>query len=143
MKDVNKITELIIGAAIRVHKELGPGLLESAYEVCLCYELDLLGVKFKRQLPVPLIYKGINMDVPGFRADVLVEKTVLIDNKAITKLEPIAEAQMITYLKLLKIHVGLIINYHVLVLRDGIRRIVYKYQDSFSASSASSAVQFS
>jgi GxxExxY protein len=119
----NKITGEIIGAAIEVHKVLGPGLLESAYEECLCHELGLRGVAFERQVPLPLEYKGIKLDC-GYRLDLVVEDHVIVELKSVNKIDPIHEAQLLTYLRLKKERLGLIINFNVAVLKDGVRRIV-------------------
>ena len=119
----NEISGKIIGAAIEVHKHLGPGLLESAYEECLCRELDLRGIDFKRQVPLPLNYKGLKLDC-GYRLDLLVEDKVIVELKTVEAIAPIHEAQILTYLKLRDIRLGLIINFNVPLLMDGIRRIV-------------------
>lgn len=118
----NEITRKIIGAAIEVHKHLGPGLLESAYEECLCCELDLRGIKFQRQVPLPLNYKCIKLDC-GYRMDLLVEDKVVVELKTVEAIAPIHEAQMLTYLKLRDIRLGLIINFNVRLLVEGIRRL--------------------
>jgi GxxExxY protein len=115
----NDISGKIIGAAIEVHKKLGPGLLESAYEECLCCEMELRGIEFKRQVPLSLNYKGIVLDC-GYRLDLLVEDKVIVELKSIEGLEPIHEAQMLTYLKLRNAWLGLIINFNVI----GVRRLV-------------------
>ena len=119
----NDISGKVIGAAIEVHKMLGPGLLESAYEECLCREMQLRGIKFKRQVLLPLKYKGAVLDC-GYRLDLLVEDRVIVELKSIECLEPIHEAQMLTYLKLRNAWLGLIINFNVIMLKDGIRRLV-------------------
>ena len=119
----NDISGKIIGAAIEVHKKLGPGLLESAYEECLCCEMQLRGIEFKRQVPLPLNYKGVVLDC-GYRLDLLVEDKVIVELKSIEGLEPIHEAQMLTYLKLRNAWLGLIINFNVIMLKDGVRRLV-------------------
>lgn len=119
----NEISGKIIGAAIEVHKKLGPGLLESAYEECLCRELHLRGIEFERQVPLPLNYKGIDLDC-SYRIDLLVEDKVIVELKSIEGLEPIHEAQMLTYLKLRNAWLGLIINFNVMMLKDGVRRLV-------------------
>ena len=118
---VNQITEAIIGAAVEVHRGLGPGLLESTYEECLCRELTLRRIPFERQLPLPVEYKGLSLDC-GYRLDLLVAETVVVEIKAVEKLLPIHEAQLLTYLKLGGWKVGLLINFNVPVLRQGIRR---------------------
>jgi GxxExxY protein len=119
--ELNRITRLVIGAAIEVHRALGPGLLESAYEECLCHELALLGVRFERQHPLPIEYKGVRLDC-GYRIDLVVEDSVVIEIKAVACIEPIHEAQLLTYLKLGHWRLGLLINFNVPVLRQGIRR---------------------
>lgn len=119
----NDISGKIIGAAIEVHKKLGPGLLESAYEECLCCEMQLSGIEFKRQVPLSLNYKGVVLDC-GYRLDLLVEDKVIVELKSIEGLEPIHEAQMLTYLKLRNAWLGLIINFNVIMLKDGVRRLV-------------------
>ena len=118
-----ELTRSIIGAAIEVHRELGPGLLESAYEACLCRELSLRGLRFARQLRLPVTYKGETVDC-GYRVDVLVEDAVVVEVKAANELCPIHEAQLLSYLRLGGWKVGLLINFHVPVLRDGVRRLV-------------------
>lgn len=119
-----QLTETIIGAAIEVHRELGPGLLESAYEAALAHELELRGVRFARQKEMPVRYKGFLIEV-GYRLDLLVEDQVIVELKAVTEMHPIYEAQLITYMKLSKRRVGLLINFNVPRLKDGItRRIV-------------------
>jgi GxxExxY protein len=122
-EDLNKLTESIIGAAIEVHRELGPGLLETSYEICLRRELSLHGLAFQRQLPIPVMYKGVKLDC-GYRADIVVENSVLVDAKAIEALLPIHEAQLLTYLRLGGWKIGLLINFNVQFLKHGIRRRV-------------------
>ena len=124
---INEITQAIIGAAIQVHKILGPGLLESAYEACLAYELEKRGLHVERQKPVPVIYQEVKLDC-GFRVDLLVEGRVVVELKAKDMLHPIDEAQLLSYLRLLNLEVGLLINFHVLVLKDGIKRMVNNYR---------------
>lgn len=126
--EVNKITETIIGAAIEVHRTLGPGLLESAYEECLCHELTLRQVSFERQRPLPVKYKGIDLDC-GYRLDMLVSDLVVVEIKAVESLLPIHEAQLLTYLKLGGWQVGLLINFNVPVLKQGIRRRVLNLKE--------------
>ncbi|HUT73221.1 MAG TPA: GxxExxY protein [Armatimonadota bacterium] len=120
---INEITEQVIGAAIEVHRELGPGLLESAYEECLARELALRQIPFERQKAIPVTYKGRKFDA-GFRADMIVADQVLVELKAVESIVPIHEAQVLTYLKLAGLHVGLLINFNVPVLAKGIRRFV-------------------
>ncbi len=117
------LTEQIIGAAIEVHRHLGPGLLESAYEECLCRELELRGFTFERQKPLLLEYKGIKLDC-GYRMDVVVEKKVVLELKCVDAIAPVHEAQLLTYLRLSGLKVGLILNFFVPVMKDGIKRLV-------------------
>jgi GxxExxY protein len=121
--DINHLTGQIIGSAIEVHKALGPGLLESTYEECLCHEFDLRGILYKRQHAVPVRYKDTKLDC-GYRIDVLVEDRVILELKSVDCLEPIHEAQVLTYLKLTGHKVGLLINFNVSVLKDGIKRFM-------------------
>ena len=116
-------TSPIIGAAIEVHRNLGPGLLESVYEECLCHELHLLGIDFKRQVALPLSYKGLRLDC-GYKLDLIVRDEVIVELKAIEKLLPIHEAQLLTYLRLTGKRVGLLINFNVPLLTQGIIRRV-------------------
>jgi GxxExxY protein len=125
---VNDVTERIIGAAIEVHKALGPGLLESAYEECLCHELSLLGVDFVRQLKLPVKYKGIELDV-GYRLDLYINSCVIVELKSVDKLTPIHDAQLLTYLRLLNCKTGLLINFNDPVLKQGLRRKVLNYYE--------------
>ena len=115
------LTEKIIGCAIEVHRVLGPGLLESAYEECLCHELTQSGLSIVRQVPLPVVYKEIQLEC-GYRMDVIVEQKVLLELKTVEMILPVHEAQLLTYLKLSGLPVGLLINFHVPVLKDGIRR---------------------
>ena len=117
------LTGEVIGAAIEVHKTLGPGLLESAYEECLCREFDIRGLSYERQRESPIEYKGMELDC-SYRLDVVVANSVILELKACESLEPIYEAQLLTYLRLTGIKTGLLINFNVPVLRDGIRRLV-------------------
>ena len=126
--DINKVTETIIGAAIEVHKALGPGLLESAYEECLCHELSQKHVQFFRQKRLPLTYKGIQLDC-GYRIDLFVEQRVIVELKTIDKISSIHDAQLLTYMKLTNSSVGLLINFNVSVLKNGIRRKVLNHID--------------
>ena len=122
-KDINQLTEVVIGCAIEVHRSLGPGLLESAYEICLCRELSLQDLLFECQKPLPLSYKGVNLDC-GYRADLIVDGRVLVEVKSVDDLAPIHDAQLLSYLKLSGLKVGLLINFNVRVLTHGIRRKV-------------------
>jgi GxxExxY protein len=121
--DENKLTEMIIGAAMRVHSELGPGLLESAYEHCLVYELQELNLKVERQKQVPIHYRTKIIDA-GYRIDILVEDSILVELKAVEKMERIHYMQVLSYLRLSKLHLGLLINFNTTSLRYGIKRIV-------------------
>jgi GxxExxY protein len=112
-----------VGAAIEVHKRLGPGLLESAYETCLCRELYLRRIRFQQQVPLPIQYRGLNLDC-GYRLDILVDRSVIIEVKAVAKVLPVHRAQVLTYLKLTGVRLGLLINFNVDVLRHGVYRII-------------------
>jgi GxxExxY protein len=120
--DINQLTGEVIGAAIEVHKELGPGLLESIYEECLCIELNNRGIFYERQKDLPIKYKGNQID-KELRIDLLVSSNLIVEVKACEKLIPIHEAQLITYLKLAEIKIGLLINFNVAVLKDGVKRL--------------------
>jgi GxxExxY protein len=117
------LTGEVIGAAIEVHRILGPGLLESVYEECLCKEFELRGLSFERQKSLPVLYKGIEIDC-GYRLDVVVNNEVILELKSCSSLEPIHEAQLLTYLRLTGIKIGLLINFNVPTLKDGIKRLV-------------------
>jgi GxxExxY protein len=125
---VNQIAGAIIGACIKVHRKLGPGLLESAYEACVAYELGELGIHFERQKPVPLIYEDVKLDC-GFRADMLVEGRVVAEFKCKETLHPVDHAQLLSHMRLLRVPVGLLINFHVTILKDGITRMVNNYRE--------------
>lgn len=117
------LTESIIGAAIEVHRALGPGLLESMYAECLCHELSLRGHAFRREVEFPIVYKDVRLANP-FRVDLIIENQVLIELKSVSEVTPVHEAQLLTYLRLSGIRLGLLINFNVAVLRDGITRRV-------------------
>jgi len=119
-----QLTGQMTGAAIEVHKQLGPGLLESTYQACLCHELELRGISFECQKPLPLEYKGVKLEC-GYRIDLLVAGLVIVEIKSVEALAPIHEAQLLTYLKLTGVKVGLLINFNVVVLKEGIRRLVH------------------
>ena len=123
IKEEDRLSKEIIGAAIEVHRRLGPGLLESAYEECLCRELAIRGLTFERQKPLALSYKGIDLDC-GYRLDVVVEGLVILELKAAEKIEPIHEAQLLTYLKLSILKLGILINFNIPLLKHGLKRIV-------------------
>jgi GxxExxY protein len=116
-------TSPIIGAAIEVHRHLGPGLLESAYEECLCHELHLRGLGFKRQIEIPVLYKGLKLDC-GYKLDLIIQDEIILELKSVEKLLPVHEAQLLTYLKLTGKKVGLLINFNVPLLTQGIIRRV-------------------
>ena len=127
-KNFDKITEMIIGGAIAVHRALGPGLLESAYEVCLGFELVDRGLSVERQKALPVKYRGVNLDC-GYRIDLLVEAIIIIELKAIEKVDPIHKAQLLSYLKLSGCKLGLLINFNVRMLKSGIHRIVLNLEE--------------
>ena len=122
-RELDGITEKVIGAGIAVHRELGPGLLESAYEACLAFELVQSGLGVERQKPLPVVYRAVHVDC-GYRIDLLVEGKVVVELKTVESLKPIHEAQLLSYVKLSGCKVGLLINFHVPLLRDGIKRMV-------------------
>lgn len=126
--DINTLSNRIIGAAIEVHKALGPGLLESAYEECLCHELTLKGLSAEQQKSLPVIYKGKKLDC-GYRLDIVVQKLIILELKSCDKIEPIHKAQILTYLKLSGLSLGLLLNFNVPVMRDGIVRVVNKLKE--------------
>ena len=117
------VTEAVIGAAIEVHRTLGPGLLESTYEECLAYELQLCGVRFERQRPLPVRYKQVSLDC-SYRLDLVVQEAVVVELKSVERLEPIHTAQLLTYLRPSGLRVGLLMNFNVPVLRAGLRRLI-------------------
>jgi len=117
------LTERVIGLAIEVHRHLGPGLLESAYEECLSFELEQAGIRYRRQVPLPVVYKDVRLDC-GYRMDVVIENELIVEIKATERIAPIHEAQMLTYLRLSGLHVGLLMNFNDVTLRSGLRRVV-------------------
>ena len=117
------LTDKVIGLAIEVHRVLGPGLLESAYEECFCFELKSREVSFQRKVQLPVVYKNIKLDC-GYRMDVVVDERLVVELKTVDRLLPIHDAQLLTYLKLSKIRTGLLLNFNTAVLKDGIRRLV-------------------
>ncbi|HKH98290.1 MAG TPA: GxxExxY protein [Candidatus Sulfotelmatobacter sp.] len=125
---LDEISHRIIGAAIEVHRHLGPGLLESAYQSCLAFELKQLGLKVEEQKTLPVVYKQVKLDC-GYRLDMVVEDEIIVEIKAIEKLLPIHEAQLLSYLRLAKKRVGLLMNFHVPVLKNGLKRIVNEFPD--------------
>ena len=126
---LNQITEAVIGAAVDIHRTLGPGLLESAYEACLAFELAEHGLKIEQQKPLPVVYRGVKLDC-GYRLDILVEEAVIVEVKSIDRLAPIHKAQLLSYLKLSGCKVGLLINFNVKVLKDGVVRMVNDFPDA-------------
>lgn len=124
-----ELTEKVIGAAIQVHKALGPGLLESVYEECMSVEMELLGIPFERQKHLPISYRGVQV-AASYRNDLLVDGRVVVDLKAVERLHPVHDAQLLTYLRLTGCHVGLLINFNVAILIDGIKRLVNGFPDS-------------
>lgn len=133
---LNALTEQIIGAAMAVHRALGPGLLESAYEACLAFELRDRGLRVEEQKPLPVVYRGVRLDC-GYRLDLVVNDCVVVEVKAVEKLTSVHEAQLLSYLRLMDCRVGLLLNFHCMMLKNGIRRIVNDFPTSaFSAISA-------
>ena len=121
--EINDLTGEVIGAAIEVHKALGPGLLESTYEECLCIELGLRNLPYERQKEIPIKYRGVNLDC-AYRLDIVVSNKLIVELKSCESIQPIHEAQLLTYLKLSDVKVGLLINFNVPVLKEGIKRLV-------------------
>ncbi len=117
------LTERVIGLAIEVHRHLSPGLLESAYEECLCYELATHDIEFARQVALPIAYKQIKLDC-GYRMDLVIDRSLVIEIKAIERLIPIHDAQLLTYLRLSGHRIGLLMNFHAILLKDGLRRLM-------------------
>src|SRR5687767_8605172 len=126
--EVDLLTNRIIGCAIKVHRKLGPGLLESTYESCFAFELNKAEISFERQVGLPVFYDGIRIDC-GYRVDLFIERTVIVEVKAVQKLDPIFSAQLLTYLKLSQCKVGLLINFNVPVLPMGLKRIVNDFPE--------------
>jgi GxxExxY protein len=124
-----QLTHDIIGAAIEVHRELGPGLLENVYEESLCQELTTRGIAFEKQKPIPVVYKGARLDC-GYRADIVVLNRIIVEVNAISAVAPVHDAVMLTYLRLSGCKIGLLINFHSALLKDGIRRYVWKYDSA-------------
>jgi GxxExxY protein len=137
MKDI-ELTHFIIGAAIDIHRSLGPGLLESVYEECLAKEFSLRRMPYERQKPVPLIYKDLKLEC-GYRLDFLVNKRIVVELKSIEAIAPIHESVMLTYLRLSRSPIGLLINFNVPILKDGIRRYVWHYDEKDNAETQSDA----
>ena len=123
MEFINKLSHSVIGAAIEVHKSLGPGLLESAYEECLAHELEIRGMSILRQIAVPVVYKEVKLDC-GYRIDILVEGQLVLELKSVDTLIPVHEAQILTYMRFAEKRLGLLLNFNVKVLKDGLRRYI-------------------
>ena len=126
--NINELSSKIVGAAIEVHKALGPGLLESAYEESFCHELSLRNITYERQKPLPVVYKKKRLDC-GYRLDVVVEGSIIVELKSCDKIEPIHKAQLLTYLKLSGLNLGLLLNFNTTVMRDGVVRIVNEFEE--------------
>ena len=122
--EINRLSNLIIGCALNVHRQLGPGLLESAYKECLCYELKQANLQVKKEVPMPIIYKEVKLD-HGYRLDLLVENKIVVEIKTVEYINEVHKAQLLTYLKLGDFKLGLIINFHVNLLKDGIKRMIH------------------
>ena len=122
-QEVEALATAVVDAALKVHRALGPGLLESIYETCLCHELHLRGIPFKTQVPFPIVYEGIRLE-GGFRLDVLVDDRLVVEVKAVEKMSPIFDAQLLTYLKIAGLRLGLLLNFNVSQIKDGIKRII-------------------
>jgi GxxExxY protein len=119
----SELTEKVIGLAIKLHRRLGPGLFESVYEECLCFEFEQAGIGYARQVAIPVVYESVTLDA-GFRADVIVAQELLLEIKAVEKLLPVHQAQILTYLKMSGYHIGLLLNFNALRLKHGLRRFV-------------------
>ena len=126
--EIEQIAKQIVNSAIKVHKALGPGLLESAYQKCLTYELESAGLAIKCETSVPVQYRNIQINA-GFRADMIVEDSIIIENKTVDQIAPIHEAQLLTYLKLTNLHLGFLLNWNVTLMKHGIKRIVNNYDE--------------
>jgi len=122
--DVEKVAQQIVDAAIKVHRALGPGLLESAYQACMAYELRKRGLRTECEVQLPVVYDGVQIDV-GYRMDMLVEDSVIVENKVVEKLLPVHQAQLLSYLKLRGCHLGFLLNWNVPLMKQGIKRMVY------------------
>jgi len=129
MPHIEEIATKIVHSAIRVHKALGPGLLESVYQQCLAYDLKKVGLNVECEVPIPVTYEEVSIDL-GFRIDMLVEKAVVIENKTVEKLLPIHQAQLLTYLKLTDLKLGFLLNWNVTLMKDGIKRMVHNLKQS-------------
>ena len=126
--EINELTENIIGCALRVHRHLGPGFLESVYQAALAYELHKVGIQFEKEKELPVQYENVKLDL-GFRCDFLVDDRVIVECKAVKALTELDMAQLLNYLKIANINVGLLINFNVMLLKDGIKRVVNKLEE--------------
>ena len=124
MMDLNKLSSKIIGAAINVHRELGPGLLESVYQACMLIELKKMDLEAKEEVPIPIIYRGQKVKEDGFRIDILVENQIIVELKSVEKIQPVFLKTLLTYLRLAKKQLGLLINFNEILLKDGIKRVI-------------------
>jgi GxxExxY protein len=134
--NLEQIAKTIVNRAIKVHKALGPGLLESAYQKCLAYELEKAGLRVKCETPIPIQYESVKIDA-GFRADMIVEDSIIIENKTAEQILPIHEAQLLTYLKLTDLHLGFLLNWNVQLMKHGIQRMVNNLQEPPPSNKAS------
>ncbi len=125
---INILSGQIIDAAMSVHREIGPGLLESAYEECLCYEMGERGIQFCRQVELPVRYKRVNLDC-GYRLDIVVEDLIIVELKTVDAFEPVHSAQLLTYLRLSQLPLGLLVNFNVPLLKDGVKRLAHRMND--------------
>jgi len=137
MRD-SQLTRLVIGAAIDIHRSLGPGLLEAVYEECLAKEFTLRNIPFERQKPIPLVYKDLKLEC-GYRLDFLINHRLVLEIKSIESIAPIHDSVMLTYLRLSETHLGLLINFKVPILKDGIKRYVWHYEEKDNAETQSGA----
>lgn len=126
-EELNELSGIIVDAAMEVHREFGPGLLERVYEAALAQELRLRGISSTRQVPLPVVYKGVFLDDEGYRIDLLVDDCIVVELKTVAALLPIHEAQLSTYLRLARKNLGLLINFHTILLKDGIKRRVHQF----------------
>ena len=136
-----ELTQRVIGCAMKVHSGLGPGLLESAYQECLCFELIKAGLFVENQKPMPLVYSQVKLDC-GYRVDIMVERRLILEIKSVEAINDIHLAQVLTYLRLANCRLALLMNFNVLHLREGIRRVVNKYDDSASSAKTSATFAF-
>ena len=127
-RNLDEVATIIVDSAIKVHKTLGPGLLESAYQKCLAIELRNRGIRVDCEVPFGFLYEGVQVDI-GYRLDMVVEEAIIIENKTVDQIARIHEAQLITYLKLRNCHLGFLLNWNVILMKDGIKRIAYHYPE--------------